>query len=125
ATILFIDANDQLQPLRRAATVDIDRAFLAPPEALSFATGDGASAHALYYAPAHPLFEGEPGQAPPLLVKAHGGPTAATSSALDMKIRYWTSRGFAVLDVNYRGSTGYGRRYREHLYGQWGVADVE
>lgn len=124
-TIALVGENDVPQPLQRAGEIELDHAFFPPPEAVTFETGDGDEAHALYYAPAHALYRGEPDSAPPLLVKVHGGPTAATSSALDMKIRFWTSRGFAVLDVNYRGSTGYGRAYREKLYGQWGVADVE
>ncbi len=123
ACIALLD-GDGVRELRRAADVTFDAGFLAAPEAVSFATGDDDIAHGLYYAPAHPHVRGTDGDAPPLLVKVHGGPTSATSSALDLKIRYWTSRGFAVLDVNYRGSTGYGRRYREKLHGEWGVADV-
>lgn len=124
AGVALLDAGNNLHELRRTADTVLDPALLTPPEPVEFATGDGDTAHALYYAPSHPHYCGESGTAPPLLVKAHGGPTAATSSALDLKIRYWTSRGFAVLDVNYRGSTGYGRRYRERLYGEWGVVDV-
>lgn len=124
ASIALIE-NTALHELRRAADIELDAAFLAPPEPVSFRTGDDDIAHGLYYAPAHPDYRGNDGDAPPLLVKVHGGPTAATSSALDLKIRYWTSRGFAVLDVNYRGSTGYGRGYREKLHGRWGLADVE
>ena len=63
------------------------------------------------------------GERPPLIVKSHGGPTSTADSSLDLSVQFWTSRGFGVLDVNYRGSTGYGRRYREKLYGQWGIAD--
>ncbi|HEX7047251.1 MAG TPA: prolyl oligopeptidase family serine peptidase [Gammaproteobacteria bacterium] len=125
ASIVLLDGSNKPQELRRAASFDLDAGFLPPPEAIAFKTGDDDIAHGLYYAPANPEFRGERETAPPLLVKVHGGPTAATSSALDMKLRFWTSRGFAVLDVNYRGSTGYGRNYREKLYGQWGIADVE
>lgn len=125
ARIVRIDAGNDIEEVRIAAEHNLDGAFLPAPEAITFDTADGEQAHALYYAPAHAAITGEPDAAPPLLVKAHGGPTAATSSALELKIRYWTSRGFAVLDVNYRGSTGYGRQYRQRLYGEWGVADVE
>jgi dipeptidyl aminopeptidase/acylaminoacyl peptidase len=82
-------------------------------------------AHALYYAPLNPVFEAPVGELPPLIVKSHGGPTAAASSELNMRVQYWTSRGIGVVDVNYGGSTGYGREYRERLNGQWGIVDVE
>lgn len=123
--IVLVDAANNVDEVRIAADHDLNDAFFPAPETVSFDTTGGEQAHALYYAPAHATVTGETGTAPPLLVKAHGGPTAATSSALDLKIRYWTSRGFAVLDVNYRGSTGYGRQYRHRLYGNWGVVDVE
>lgn len=123
--IVLLDKNAQEKVLRRAADIKLDDTFLEPPRAVTFRASGDEEAFGLYYAPANPDFEGTAGTAPPMLVKVHGGPTAATSSALDMKLRFWTSRGFAVLDVNYRGSTGYGRRYREKLYGNWGVVDVE
>ena len=82
-------------------------------------------AHALYFAPAHSEVSGPPGILPPLIVMAHGGPTGAARRELSWSRRYWTSRGFAVVDVDYRGSTGYGRQYRNALDGLWGVADVE
>ena len=99
--------------------------FLPAPEAITFPTGDGAEAHALYYRPAHPDVEGPAGERPPLLVLAHGGPTGAARRQLQLSLRYWTSRGWGVVDVDYRGSTGYGREYMRALDGAWGIADVE
>lgn len=84
-----------------------------------------AHTHAFYYPPSNPKYQAPPDTLPPLLVMTHGGPTAATSSTFDLKIQYWTSRGIAVLDVDYRGSTGYGRPYREALKGEWGIVDVQ
>lgn len=101
----------------------LDPGFVTRPEPLRFATGDGEEATALYFPPAHP--QARLTAPPPLRVRCHGGPTAAAASALDPKTLYWTSRGFAALELNYRGSTGYGRAYREALYGNWGVADAE
>jgi dipeptidyl aminopeptidase/acylaminoacyl peptidase len=92
---------------------------------IEFPTSDGRSAHAFYYPPVNRDFAAPAGELPPLRVRSHGGPTAATDGSLRLPIQYWTSRGFAVLDVNYRGSTGYGRAYRERLAGAWGVVDVE
>ena len=95
------------------------------PSAVSFPSAEGRTAHAFFYAPHRPGWQGPADARPPLLVKSHGGPTAATSSSLRLPIQYWTSRGFAVIDVNYAGSTGYGRSYRNALRGAWGVADVD
>jgi dipeptidyl aminopeptidase/acylaminoacyl peptidase len=92
---------------------------------VEFPTEGGRTAHALYYPPRHPELRGPDDERPPLLVESHGGPTAAATTLLRLPIQYWTSRGIAVLDVNYGGSTGYGREYRERLYGQWGVVDVD
>jgi dipeptidyl aminopeptidase/acylaminoacyl peptidase len=111
--------------LKRAGDLGIDPVYFSPPEPVEFPTGGGEVAHGLFYEPHNPDFVGPRGELPPLIVRVHGGPTAATSAELRLGIQYYTSRGFAVLDVNYRGSTGYGRAYRELLYGQWGVADVD
>ncbi|QIL89017.1 prolyl oligopeptidase family serine peptidase [Microbulbifer sp. SH-1] len=81
--------------------------------------------HAFYYPPCNPTYTAPAGEKPPLIVFGHGGPTGATSAGLNLKVQYWTSRGFAILDVNYSGSTGYGRKYRDRLQGQWGILDVE
>jgi dipeptidyl aminopeptidase/acylaminoacyl peptidase len=111
--------------LRRSTDLVIDHRYLSRPEAIEFPTADGQTAHAFYYPPQNPDHAGPPGERPLLVVRCHGGPTGATSSTLNMEIQYWTTRGLGLLDVNYGGSTGYGRAYRERLYGQWGVVDVD
>jgi dipeptidyl aminopeptidase/acylaminoacyl peptidase len=111
--------------LRRSTSIEIDPAYLSTPEAVEFPTTGGLMSHGLFYPPRHKEYTGPEGERPPLLVKSHGGPTAATNSSLNLGIQYWTSRGIAVLDVNYGGSTGYGREYRQRLNGQWGVVDMD
>jgi len=106
-------------------TLDLDAGLFSVPEPIDFPTAGGAVAHALYYPPANPGFTGPPGDRPPLLVVIHGGPTSAARATLRLSYQYWTTRGFAVVDVNYRGSSGYGRAYRDLLQGAWGIADVE
>jgi acetyl esterase/lipase len=98
--------------------------FVSRPQALEFPTDGGLTAFAYYYPPVHPELEGPPGTRPPLIVEVHGGPTAAAQPAYSIARHFWTSRGFAVLDVNYGGSAGHGRAFRERLYGQWGVLDL-
>lgn len=115
----------EIRVLRRSMTVDIDPAYFSEPEPIEFPTSNGLTAFALFYAPKNKEFVAAPEEKPPLLVISHGGPTSATSSSLKLSIQYWTSRGIAVVDVNYGGSTGYGRAYRERLNGQWGIVDVE
>ncbi len=125
AAVILIDVDSgDLEVVKRSRNDAQDPAYLSRPEALSFPTPAG-TAHALYYAPANPDFEGPERERPPLLVVSHGGPTSAASSALNLAIQYWTSRGFAVVDVNYGGSTGYGRAYRNRLRGQWGIVDSQ
>ncbi len=106
------------------AEVSLDPTWVSVPQPIQFPTRDGQTAHALYYPPTNPEVTGPPDASPPLLVQAHPGPTADAKARLDLRTQFFTSRGFAVVDVNYAGSTGYGRGYRERLTGQWGVADV-
>jgi dipeptidyl aminopeptidase/acylaminoacyl peptidase len=124
AIVLLDLTAGTIQVLRRSSQVEIDAGYLSAPQAIEFPTENGLTAHAFFYPPQNRDFTAISGEKPPLLVKSHGGPTAATSSSLNLKTQYWTSRGFAVLDVNYGGSTGYGRAYRQRLDGQWGVMDV-
>lgn len=110
---------------RRSSTVDVDEGYLSTPEVVEFPTTDGLTAYGFYYAPTNQDYIAPDNEAPPLLVKIHGGPTASTTATLDLRLQYWTSRGIAILDVNYGGSTGYGRDYRERLKGNWGIVDVD
>jgi dipeptidyl aminopeptidase/acylaminoacyl peptidase len=116
--------GQRLDVLRSSATETIQHEWISVPEAVTFTVKD-RDVHAFYYPPNNPDVIPTAGEKPPLLVITHGGPTGSTSDVLDPKIQYWTSRGFAVLDVDYSGSTGYGRPYRDRLKGQWGVVDVE
>jgi dipeptidyl aminopeptidase/acylaminoacyl peptidase len=125
--IVEIDlATGDSTALRRSTTQDVDayRGYLSAPEPVSFAGDDGATAHGLFYPPRNRDFAAPQDELPPLIVHCHGGPTASASATLSWGTQYWTSRGFAVLDVNYRGSTGYGREFRLALQGNWGVFDV-
>jgi len=99
--------------------------YLSEPEAMHCAGSGGQETHAFFYRPHHPEYEGEEGQCPPVIVMNHGGPTSACSATLKLAIQFWTSRGFALLDMNYGGSTGFGRAYRARLDGNWGIVDVE
>jgi dipeptidyl aminopeptidase/acylaminoacyl peptidase len=94
-------------------------------EPFHYATGNGEQAHGVFYAPRNPACRAPDGERPPLIVAVHGGPTGCARTGYNPAIQYWTSRGFAFFDVNHRGSTGFGRRFRHALYGQWGVVDVE
>jgi dipeptidyl aminopeptidase/acylaminoacyl peptidase len=103
----------------------IDPAYVSLPEPIEYPTSNGLKAHAFYYPPRNPDFTSPQGEHPPLIVISHGGPTSATITTLRLATQFWTTRGFAVVDVNYGGSTGYGREYRQRLNGQWGVVDVD
>jgi dipeptidyl aminopeptidase/acylaminoacyl peptidase len=111
--------------LRRSSSLEIDAAYLSTPRAVEFPTKDGRTAHGFFYPPKNRDYSAPDGERPPLLVESHGGPTAAAATALSLGIQYWTSRGIAVLDVNYGGSTGFGRAYRERLKDKWGIVDVD
>jgi dipeptidyl aminopeptidase/acylaminoacyl peptidase len=106
------------------AEVSLDPTWVSVPQPIQFPSRDGQTAHALYYRPTNPKVTGPADARPPLLVQAHPGPTADAKARLDLRIQFFTSRGFAVVEVNYAGSTGYGRDYRERLTGQWGILDV-
>jgi dipeptidyl aminopeptidase/acylaminoacyl peptidase len=111
--------------LRRSTSVRIDPDDISVPEAVEYPTTGGEKAHAFYYKPVNSKFAAPVADKPPLIVISHGGPTSATSSTLSPSIQYWTNRGFAVADVDYGGSTGYGREYRRRLDGNWGIVDVD
>ena len=115
----------RIRALRRSLSTGIDSGYFAEPEPIEFPTSNGLTAFALFYPPKNKDFAAPGGELPPLLVISHGGPTSATTAALRLSVQYWTTRGFAVVDVNYGGSSGYGRAYRERLKGQWGIVDVE
>jgi dipeptidyl aminopeptidase/acylaminoacyl peptidase len=120
---LDLDAR-QATALRQSSEIALDPGYISTPRAIEFQTEGGQTAHAFFYPPRNRDYSAPPGERPPLLVMTHGGPTAATEPILDLKKQYWTSRGIAVLDVNYGGSTGYGRDYRRRLNGQWGLVDM-
>ena len=111
--------------LRRASSIAIDAATISPPESIEFPTTGGRTAFGLYYPPTNPIFVAPDGEKPPLLVLVHGGPTSNASTSFDLGKQLLTSRGIAVVDVDYGGSAGYGREYRRRLDGQWGIVDID
>jgi dipeptidyl aminopeptidase/acylaminoacyl peptidase len=123
ATISLADPGVTL--LASSADELPDAAMLSIPRAISFPSANGRTAHAFHYPPTNAGFEAPAGERPPLIVTLHGGPTSMAGNTLKLATQFWTSRGFAVLDVNYGGSTGFGRAYRQLLSGQWGIVDVE
>lgn len=118
-------SSETVRAPRDLTRLGIDAGYLSEPEAIEFPTTGGARAHALFYAPVNRDLAPPPDELPPLLVIIHGGPTSQAHPQLALTVQYWTSRGFAVAAVNHRGSSGYGREYRNLLRGTWGVADVE
>jgi dipeptidyl aminopeptidase/acylaminoacyl peptidase len=124
--LLTIDLETGAQEVVKVSnTAHIDSGFLSLPQSIEFPTEGGLTAHALYYPPQSADTEGPPDEKPPLMVRCHGGPTSSAGPSSTFEYQYWTSRGFAVVDVNYGGSAGYGRAYRMRLNGNWGVVDVD
>jgi len=124
--VLTVDLDTGAEEVvRTKGSTHIDPNHFSIPKRIEFATENGVTAHALYYPPRNADVEGPPNAKPPLVVHSHGGPTSAVVPVYNLEFQYWTSRGFALVDVNYRGSTGYGREYRDMLRGEWGVADVD
>ena len=126
SSIVAIDpGSGELEVIKESRTIVIDDAYLSVPEEIEFPTEQGLTAFASYYPPTNPDAVAPEGTLPPLIVASHGGPTSQCADVVDFEIQFWTSRGFAVVDVNYGGSTGYGRAYRERLKGSWGVVDLD
>jgi dipeptidyl aminopeptidase/acylaminoacyl peptidase len=125
-SVIVVDvASGGYRTVRRPTAVRLGAGHISRAEKISFPSAGGRTAHALYYPPKNGGFTALPGERPPLIVQAHGGPTGAASPAFHLAIQFWTTRGFALVDVDYGGSSGYGRAYRQLLEGQWGVVDVE
>jgi dipeptidyl aminopeptidase/acylaminoacyl peptidase len=125
AALVTIDLESRdYRILRAPGSVKLDSASISVAEPIEFPTAGGLTAHAFYYPPTNPEASAPPGEKPPLVVKVHGGPTSHSKPELALTTQYWTSRGFALLDVNHGGSSGFGRAYRERLNGKWGVVDV-
>ena len=124
-SLIEIDlATGKPQVIRKSSAITPDAGYTSVPEAIEFPTDGGKTAHAFYYPPTNRDFHGPADEAPPLLILIHGGPTSATAAQFRVTTQFWTSRGFGVCDVNYGGSTGYGREYRNRLRDSWGVVDV-
>jgi len=124
ATALFCAQQQKIELIAQASTHSLTGDDIAQPQAITFPTSDGENAYGFYYPPKNKNVNAPSNTLPPLIVMCHGGPTGATETSFNVKIQFWTSRGFAVLDVNYRGSTGYGRKYRDRLKSNWGITDV-
>lgn len=122
--LLSVDPDGSFDVVKRASSTGVDEAFISRPSPIVFPTSDDTVAHGFYYPPTNPKYEAPDGELPPLIVSSHGGPTSQTQAVFNLHVQFWTTRGFAVMDVNYRGSTGYGREYRNALQGRWGDADV-
>lgn len=124
AVVLYQPASEEMEEIHRNIKPGIDPSYFSEPVPITFPTEGYDAAHGLFFPPRNKDYQGPEGASPPLITMVHGGPTSAARPYLQLEIQYWTSRGFAVVDVNYGGSTGYGRAYRERLKGQWGVVDA-
>lgn len=125
-SLVRLDLNTrEFEVLRKANNIDIANGYLSQPETIEFPTEDDRIAYGFFYRPTNANYRAPANERPPLLVLSHGGPTAASTASKSLTIQYWTSRGIGVLDVNYGGSTGFGRAYRDRLKGKWGIVDVD
>ncbi len=124
-TQIYHLVNESIEVTYSPGSATILEGYFSNPEAVTFPSENDEPAHGFFYPPQNKDFSGPAGQLPPLIVKVHGGPVGAASTALDLSIQFWTSRGFAVFDINHRGSTGYGRKYRKKLYPNWGLVELE
>jgi dipeptidyl aminopeptidase/acylaminoacyl peptidase len=125
-SIVRLDLNTRtFEVLRRSNNIEIAAGYLSEPETIEFPTEDGLTAYGFFYLPTNANYRAPDNERPPLLVLSHGGPTAASTTVKNLSIQYWTSRGIGVLDVNYGGSSGFGRTYRDRLKAQWGIVDVD
>jgi dipeptidyl aminopeptidase/acylaminoacyl peptidase len=125
AIVVLDVASGETETARTASDDTVEPGLISEPRAIEFPSGDGDVAHAFYYPPTNADFVGPEGERPPLIVISHGGPTSHATPELSEEYLFWTSRGFGVADVNYRGSSGYGRAYRDKLQGTWGIVDTE
>jgi dipeptidyl aminopeptidase/acylaminoacyl peptidase len=125
AVVVHDVERGETEIVRTSSEEPVDPAYVSLPRPVEFPTGEGEVAYGFFYPPTNPGFEAPEGEAPPLIVESHGGPTSHATPALSREFLYWTSRGIGVVDVNYRGSSGYGREYRNKLRGTWGVVDTE
>jgi dipeptidyl aminopeptidase/acylaminoacyl peptidase len=124
--VLTVELDTGAQEVVKVSnSAHVDAGNLSIPRAIEFPTEGGVTAHAFFYPPKNQAFEPPPGEKPPLVVHCHGGPTGSAGPTYPFEYQYWTSRGIAVVDVNYGGSAGYGRAYRTRLNGNWGVVDVD
>ncbi len=125
AIVQLDTVSGEIELIRSTNNLDLDPSYLSIPESIEFPTAYNRTAYGFFYPPSNPDYVAPEGELPPLLVMIHGGPTSSASNMLKLDLQYWTSRGIAVFDVNYGGSTGYGRAYRERLTGNWGIVDVQ
>lgn len=123
--IVGIGIDGQVKSIYAPSSLDLHHHDIAQPESVFFPSGNGEPVHAFFYPPTNARYQSAEDHLPPVIALCHGGPTGATSSGLNLKIQFWTNRGFAVVDINYRGSTGFGRQYRQALADSWGIKDVE
>lgn len=123
--VVLDTTSGKVTVIKKSSDLILDPGYISLPEPIEFPTEDGLTAHAFYYPAKNKDYLSPEGEKPPLIVHSHGGPTGACGSGLSLDMQYWTSRGFSIVDVNYGGSTGYGRKYRERLNGKWGIVDVD